>query len=181
MDKKKETNTEQKKQNQTAPTTQDADMVKHLQDELLHWKDLALRNAAEVENMRKRCAIDMQNTVRYANKDFAKDMLATMDNLENAIKHAKVEMGKSDKPCDPFFISFLQGVELTHKQLEESLSKHSVQKMNDMDTVFNPDKHQVIQQVEDPSKPAGTIIQELQTGYMIGDRVLREAMVIVSK
>ncbi|MBP5344458.1 MAG: nucleotide exchange factor GrpE [Alphaproteobacteria bacterium] len=180
MDKKKETKTKTKSETQT-PATQDADLVKHLQDEVAHWKDLALRNAAEVENIRKRCALDMQNTARYANKDFAKDILATMDNLESAIKHAKVEMGKSDKPCEPFFIGLLQGVELTHKQLEESLGKHAVRKMQDMNTVFNPDKHQVIQQVEDPSKTPGTIVEELQTGYMIGDRVLREAMVIVSK
>ena len=179
MDKKKDTKAKQP-ESQT-PATQDADMVKHLQEEVAHWKDLALRNAAEVENIRKRCALDMQNTARYANKDFAKDMLATMDNLENAIKHAKVEMGKSDKPCEPFFIGLLQGVELTHKQLQESLEKHAVRKMQDMNTVFDPDKHQVIQQIEDPSKPAGTIVEELQTGYTIGDRVLREAMVIVSK
>jgi len=179
MDKKKDTKTKQA--DTQTPATQDADMVKHLQEEVAHWKDLALRNAAEVENIRKRCALDMQNTARYANKDFAKDMLSTMDNLENAIKHAKVEMGKSDKPCEPFFIGLLQGVELTHKQLQESLEKHAVRKMQDMNTVFNPDKHQVIQQIEDPSKPAGTIVEELQTGYTIGDRVLREAMVIVSK
>jgi len=180
MDKKKETKNAKTNAEQT-PATQDADLVKHLQEDLAHWKDLALRNAAEVENIRKRCALDMQNTARYANKDFAKDMLATMDNLENAIKHAKVEMGKTDKPCEPFFLSLLQGVELTHKQLQESLEKHSVRKMQDMNTVFNPDKHQVVQQVEDPSKLPGTIIEELQTGYTIGDRVLREAMVIVSK
>jgi len=181
MDKKKEAKVNSKQPESQTPATQDTDMVKHLQEEVAHWKDLALRNAAEVENIRKRCALDMQNTARYANKDFAKDMLATMDNLENAIKHAKVEMGKSDKPCEPFFIGLLQGVELTHKQLEESLGKHAVHKMQDMNTVFNPDKHQVIQQVEDPSKPVGTIVEELQTGYTIGDRVLREAMVIVSK
>ena len=103
------------------------------------------------------------------------------DNLARAIHQAQVEMGKSDKPCEPFFIGLLQGVELTHKQLQESLEKHAVRKMQDMNTVFNPDKHQVIQQVEDPSKPAGTIVEELQKGYTIGDRVLREAMVIVSK
>ena len=179
MDKKKEHKTEEKKTQNVA--TQADDQVAHLQEEVLHWKDLALRNAAEVENMRKRCALDMQNTARYANKDFALDMLPVMDNLERALKTAKVEMGKSDKPCEPFFIGLLQGVELTHKQLEESLGKHSVHKMQDMNTVFDPDKHQVIQQVEDPSKAPGTIVEELQTGYMIGDRVLREAMVIVSK
>ncbi len=180
MDKKKEHKAEEKKEQNVA--TQADDQVAHLQEELLHWKDLALRNAAEVENMRKRCALDMQNTARYANKDFALDMLPVMDNLERALKTAKVEMGKSDKPCEPFFTSLLQGVEMVHKQLEDALGKNHVKKMQDEGHVFNPDKHQVIQQIEDPSKPAGTIIEELQTGYIIGDnRVLREAMVVVTK
>ena len=179
MDKKKEHKTEEKKQD---VATQSDDQVAHLQEELLHWKDLALRNAAEVENMRKRCALDMQNTARYANKDFALDMLPVMDNLERALKTAKVEMGKSEKPCEPFFTGLLQGVEMVHKQLEDALIKNHVKKMNDMGHVFDPDKHQVIQQVEDPSKPTGTIVEELQTGYMIGDnRVLRESMVVVTK
>ena len=113
MDKKKEHKPEEKKEQNVA--TQADDQVAHLQEELLHWKDLALRNAAEVENMRKRCTLDMQNTARYANKDFALDMLPVMDNLERALKTAKVEMGKSEKPCEPFFVSLLQGVEMVHK------------------------------------------------------------------
>ena len=180
MEKKKEHKTDEKKEQ--TPATQADDQVTHLQEELLHWKDLALRNAAEVENIRKRCALDMQNTARYANKDFALDMLPVMDNLERALKTAKVEMGKSNKPCEPFFTSLLQGVEMVHKQLEDALIKNHVKKMQDAGHVFDPDKHQVIQQVEDPSKPTGTIIEELQTGYTIGDnRVLREAMVVVTK
>lgn len=179
MDKKKE---QKNKENVKDVATQADDQVLHLQEEVLHWKDLALRNAAEVENMRKRCALDMQNTARYANKDFALDMLPVMDNLERALKSAKVEMGKSDKPCEPFFVGLLQGVEMVHKQLEDALQKNHVKKMQDSGHVFDPEKHQVIQQVEDPSKPNGTIVEELQTGYMIGEnRVLREAMVVVTK
>lgn len=179
MDKKKD---QKNKENVKEVATQADDQVLHLQEEVLHWKDLALRNAAEVENMRKRCALDMQNTARYANKDFALDMLPVMDNLERALKSAKVEMGKSDKPCEPFFVGLLQGVEMVHKQLEDALQKNHVKKMQDSGHVFDPEKHQVIQQVEDPSKPNGTIVEELQTGYMIGEnRVLREAMVVVTK
>ena len=145
--------------NAPAPVAQE--QVEALTKEVLHWKDLALRTAAEMENLRKRCQIDMQNTAKYANKDFAKDMLPVVDNLENALKHTRVEM--------------------THKQLLSALEKHKVTKMQDVGQIFNPDKHQVIQQVEDPSKPAGTIIEEMQTGYELDGRVLREAMVIVTK
>ncbi len=165
--------------NAPAPVAQE--QVEALTKEVLHWKDLALRTAAEMENLRKRCQIDMQNTAKYANKDFAKDMLPVVDNLENALKHTRVEMGKSTEALPPFLTSLYQGVEMTHKQLLSALEKHKVTKMQDVGQIFNPDKHQVIQQVEDPSKPAGTIIEEMQTGYELDGRVLREAMVIVTK
>ena len=166
--------------NQTpAPVAED--QIQKLAGEVLHWKDLALRSAAECENIKKRCALDMQNTARYATQDFAKDLLPVADNLARAVHQAQVEMGKSDKPCDPFFINLLQGVELTQKQLADAFAKNHIVQMDDLGKVFDPEKHRVIQQVEDPSKPAGTIIENLQTGYTIHDRVLREAMVIVTK
>ena len=174
----KPTETEEKT---ATPAPVPQEQVEALAKEVLHWKDLALRTAAEMENLRKRCQIDMQNTAKYANKDFAKDMLPVVDNLENALKHTRVEMGKATEALPPFLTSLYQGVEMTHKQLLNALEKHKVTKMQDIGQVFNPDKHQVIQQVEDPSKPNGTIIEEMQTGYELDGRVLREAMVIVSK
>ncbi len=179
MTKKEKPETEKEPTSAPAPVVED--QVQKLGQEVLHWKDLALRSAAECENIKKRCALDMQNTARYATKDFAKDLLPVADNLARAIHQAKVEMGKSDKPCDSFFINLLQGVELTQKQLTDALGKNHIVQMDDMGKVFDPEKHQVVQQVEDPSKPNGTIIENLQTGYMIHDRVLREAMVIVTK
>lgn len=164
-----------------APATVPQEQLEALAKEVLHWKDLALRTAAEMENLRKRCQIDIQNNTKYANKDFAKDMLPVVDNLENALKHTRVEMGKATEVLPPFLTSLYQGVEMTHKQLLSALEKHKVVKMQDVGQIFNPDKHQVIQQVEDPSKPAGTIIEEMQTGYELDGRVLREAMVIVTK
>ena len=76
---------------------------------------------------------------------------------------------------------FRKGVELTESELMKVLGKFGVTKMEAMGKVFNPSFHQVVQEVEDKTKPAGTIIAELQTGYMINDRLLREAMVVVSK
>ena len=178
---KKEKQEQPQEKHEQAPAPVAEDQVQKLAQEVLHWKDLALRTAAECENIKKRCALDMQNTARYATKDFAKDLLPVADNLARAIHQAQVEMGKSDKPCDPFFINLLQGVELTQKQLSDAFAKNHVVQMDDKGKVFDPEKHRVIQQVEDPSKPAGTIIENLQTGYMIHDRVLREAMVIVTK
>ena len=87
---------EQKKET-TPPAPVAEEQVEKLAAEVLHWKDLALRTAAEMENLRKRCALDMQNNTKYAIKDFAKDVLPVVDNLENAMKHARVEMGKSNQ------------------------------------------------------------------------------------
>jgi len=179
--KQPEIKTEANEEKATTPAPVPQEQVEALAKEILHWKDLALRTAAEMENLRKRCQIDMQNTARYANKDFAKDMLPVVDNLENALKHTRVEMGKATESLPPFLTGLYQGVEMTHKQLLSALEKHKVTKMQDVGQIFNPDKHQVIQQVEDPSKPAGTIIEEMQTGYELDGRVLREAMVIVTK
>lgn len=178
---KVESNEEKAEEKAATPAPVPQEQVEALAKEVLHWKDLALRTAAEMENLRKRCQIDMQNTAKYANKDFAKDMLPVVDNLENALKHTRVEMGKATESLPPFLTSLYQGVEMTHKQLLNALEKHKITKMQDVGQVFNPDKHQVIQQVEDPSKPAGTIIEEMQTGYELDGRVLREAMVIVTK
>ena len=182
MNKKETKQNEAKTEEKVAPPAPVAEeQVEALTKEVLHWKDLALRTAAEMENLRKRCQIDMQNTAKYANKDFAKDILPVVDNLENAMKHTRVEMGKSEQALPPFVSGLFQGIEMTHKLLLNALEKHNVRKMEGIGQVFNPDKHQVIQQVEDPSKPSGTIIEELQTGYELDGRVLREAMVIVSK
>lgn len=169
----------QENANPPAPVAEE--QVEALTKEVLHWKDMALRTAAEMENLRKRCQIDMQNTAKYANKDFAKDVLPVVDNLENAMKHTRVEMGKSDQALPPFVSGLFQGIEMTHKLLLNALEKHNVRKMEGLGHVFDPEKHQVIQQVEDPSKPNGTIIEQIQTGYEIDGRVLREAMVIVTK
>ena len=77
--------------------------------------------------------------------------------------------------------SLLKGVELTQNELMHVFSKFGIEKMQVMDSVFDPNFHRVVQEVEDKSKPAGTIIAELQTGYMINGRLLREAMVVVTK
>lgn len=149
------------------------------------WKDIALRSQAEMENLRKRTQIDIEKANRYANVSFARDLLPVADYLSGAIDCAQKEIEKSKEAgteCDVFLINLLKGVEMTQKQLHTVFAKHQIQKMETIGLVFDPNLHKVIQEVEDNTKEAGTIIQELQSGYTIsGDRVLREAMVIVSK
>lgn len=131
-----------------------------------------LRVLADSENIKKRCAAEIEKNNKYAVSSFAKDLLAVADNLQRALDAA--HDGQDNE-------ALLKGVELTQNELMHVFAKFGIEKMNVVDTVFNPNFHRVVQEVEDKSKPAGTVLAELQTGYMINGRLLREAMVVVSK
>lgn len=159
--------------------------MEQLTEEVTRWKDAAARAMAEMENLRKRTRIDIEKATRYANATFAKELLPVADCLERATECAHQELenekaaGKSD--CTAVE-NLLTGVDMTYKQLLDALGKQSIEKMDCLGKVFDPNLHKVIQEVDVPEKQSGTIIQILQPGYTIGgDRVLREAMVIVSK
>ena len=157
-----------------------------LVEEVQKWKDLALRSQAEMENLRKRTQIDVEKAHKYAIVSFAKELLNVADCLNGAVSHAEkgIETLKQsgNDECVAFLENLLKGVQMTEKQLMTAFEKNGVQKMQSLGVVFDPNLHKVIQEVEDDTKEVGTIVQELQTGYTIsGDRVLREAMVIVSK
>ena len=137
-------------------------------------KDDYLRAYAELENTKKRCAAEMEKNSKYAVSSFAKEILSVADNLHRALAAAE-ELSGSE--CE----QLKKGVELTESELSKVLAKFGVTRMEPMGKVFGPAFHQVVQEVEDKSKPAGTVVAELQTGYMINDRILREAMVIVSR
>lgn len=159
--------------------------LEKLTEEVAHWKDLAMRATAEMENVKKRTQIDIAKANRYATGTFAKDLLPVADSLNQAITFTQTEIAKEKEkgaPISPVLENLLKGVKMTANNLTNALKKQQIEKMESMGKVFDPNLHKVIQEVEDATKPAGTIIQELQTGYTIGgDRVLREAMVIVTK
>ncbi len=147
--------------------------VELLKVAIQNLKNDYLRALAEVENTKKRCALEIEKNNKYAISSFAKNLLSVADNLHRAIESAAT----NQENCK----DLLKGVELTENELMKVFNKHGISKMDIMGKTFNPNFHQVIQEVEDPEKPNGTIIAELQTGYMINDRILREAMVVVSK
>jgi len=138
-------------------------------------KEDYLRAFAEAENVKKRCQQEIEKNNKFAVANFAKNLLGVADNLQRAIDAAAAD--KDNPAC----AGLLKGVELTQNELIKVFDKFNVHKMEIMGTVFDPNFHQVIQEVPDSSKPAGTIIAEVQTGYMINDRILREAMVVVTK
>ncbi len=149
------------------------DNIESLRLENAHLKDEYLRALAESENTKKRCAQEIEKNNKYAISSFAKNLLTVADNLHRAIEAAN----QNAENCQ----DLLKGVEMTEAELMKVFNKHGITKMEVLDKHFDPNFHQVIQEVEDKSKPNGTVIAELQTGYMINDRILREAMVVVSK
>ena len=150
------------------------DLTERLSEENKRLKDEYLRAFAELENTKRRCRQEIEKNSKFAVADFAKNLLGVADNLQRAIDAASKEEGNS---CE----GLLKGVELTQNELTKVFAKFNIKKMDILDTIFDPNFHQVIQEVPDASKPNGTIVAEIQTGYMIGDRILREAMVVVTK
>ena len=135
-------------------------------------KEDVLRALAEAENVKKRCAAEIEKNNKYAVSQFAKDLLTVADNLERALDAA----GKNAESE-----GLVQGVKLTAEGLKHVFEKYGIMPMNVQGEIFDPNFHRVVQEVEDETKPVGTIVAELQKGYMIQGRLLREAMVVVAK
>ncbi len=170
-------NTEESKVEQTVEDGADVADIKDVEalvKENQRLKDEFLRVLAESENIKKRCASEIEKNSRYAISAFAKDLLSVADNLQRALSVS----GKNfPLECEPI----LKGVELTQNELNHVFSKFGIVAMADVGKIFDPNYHRVVQEVEDATKPSGMIISELQTGYLINGRILREAMVVVTK
>ena len=149
--------------------------IEQLQAENQKLLEDYLRAFAEAENTKRRCAQEIEKNNKYAISSFGKNLLSVADNLHRAIEAVAKDDNKEN--CE----ALLKGVELTEAELMKVFNKFGISRMDIMGKVFDPNFHQVIQEVEDASKPAGTVIAELQTGYMLNDRLLREAMVVVTK
>ena len=161
---------------ETAAETDEVEAdVEELQAQIVKLREDYLRAFADAENTKKRCAQEIEKNNKYAISSFAKNLLSVADNLHRAIEAVNKEDSKDG--CE----ALLKGVELTEAELMKVFNKFGITKMDILGTVFDPNFHQVIQEVEDASKPSGTVIAELQTGYMLNDRLLREAMVVVTK
>jgi molecular chaperone GrpE len=141
-------------------------------------KDRALRVAAEMENLRRRTARDVHDARAYAVANFARDMLSVSDNLRRALDAIPVEAKASG---DAGFKALIEGVELTERAMLSALERHGVKKLEPEGEKFDPNFHQAMFEVPNPEVPANTVVQVVQPGYSIGERVLRPAMVGVAK
>lgn len=137
-----------------------------------NWEKVLLAKA-DVENMRRRTQKDVEKAHRFSIEKFAKEMLPVVDSLELGLASAQTASADVN--------AIKEGIELTHKQLLDSLEKSGVKQVNPEGEIFNPELHQAISVVPSPDHESNTVIQVFQKGYTLNERLLRPAMVIVSQ
>lgn len=146
--------------------------------EAAEFKDRLLRALAEMENFRRRAEREVSDARTYGIAGFARDLLAVSDSLRSAIDTIGPDLRAS---AEPGLKAFIEGVELTERELLNVLGKNGIRKLDPVGQRFDPNLQQAMFEIEDASMPAGTVKQVIQDGYTIGERVLRPALVGVSK
>lgn len=144
--------------------------------EIAAMKDQALRALADVENVRKRGEREVADMSKYAVTGFARDLVSVLENLQRAVDSIPAEM----KESQPAVKNLAMGVEMTLKELLSAFNKHGIERVDPMGQKFDHNFHQAVAQVDAPDAEAGTVVQVLQAGYTIHDRLLRPAMVAVA-
>jgi molecular chaperone GrpE len=146
------------------------------ESELAAARDKLLRALADTENMRKRVQRERDDATKYAAAAFAKDMLDVADNLHRALSSAPPEEER-----DELMRNLLTGIAATAREMQAALERHGIKRIDPLGERFDHNYHQAMFESENTGHPAGTIIQVLQPGYVIHDRLLRPAMVAVAK
>ena len=145
-----------------------------LRGELADLQEKMIRLQADFDNFRRRALKERQEAHQYGHENLVKDLLASVDNLDRAIEHARKSDGGD-------FESMLQGVELVQRELLGALANHGVSEIEAGNVAFDPNVHEAMAQKEDDSVPANTVVEVFQKGYRLRDRLLRPARVVVSK
>jgi molecular chaperone GrpE len=149
-------------------------LVAELQAEKTELQDKYLRAVAESQNIRRRGQQDVEKERKFGIERFARDLLSVADNLGRALT-AVPEI------LDPAMKNVVVGVQATERELLSVLERHGITRIKAIGEPFNADFHQAMMEIEDPSVPAGTVVQEMIPGYLLAGRLLRAAMVAVSK
>lgn len=161
-----------------SPLEQALLQISDLQQQLAAMKDQGLRALAEAENTRKRAIKDREDASKYAVANFARDLLDYTDNFKRAIDSVPDELKSSG---DDRIKNMITGLEAMQRQLLQTFEKNGIKKLEPRDEPFNPHFHEVMFEVPGTGKPAGTIIQLVDAGYILHDRLLRPARVGVAK
>ncbi|PDH55280.1 MAG: nucleotide exchange factor GrpE [alpha proteobacterium MED-G10] len=168
----KENKTEEQKKDSV---DKNQEIVNDLKHKLKECEDKLLRSLAENDNLRKRHEKETEDNLKYATKNFAFSLLPVTDNFQRAIQSIPDDVSEKDKLLKNLVI----GIQAVEKELDDVFVKNGIKKFDSLDQKFNPEIHQAVSKVNN-DKPEGTIVEEFQRGYMIGDRLLRAAMVVVS-
>lgn len=158
------------------PKEQIIEKLNQATEEAKKYFDLYLRAQAEIENMKKRFQKEREEFIKFANESLIKDLLNVIDNLERAIAHAEEGKKTSDS-----FKALKEGVELTLKGLKDILKKAGLEEFESVGKKFDPNYHYAVDQRADSSVEPGTVVEELQKGYKLHGKLIRPALVVVSK
>ena len=153
------------------------DRIAELEAELAATNDRLLRLMAETENIRRRSQREREDTLRYAASGLAKDLLNVADNLHRALAAVPDDLRSGDEAAK----NFVLGVEMTEKDLLAGFEKHAIKQILPVGEKFDYEKHQAMFELENTGKPAGTVVEMMQPGYIMHERLLRPAMVGVAK
>jgi molecular chaperone GrpE len=159
-----------------SPEVAEHDRVAELERQLEEANSKALYAAAEIQNVRRRLETEKQQAANYATTQFARDMLAIKDHLERALGAVSDEL-RADKVAS----SFLAGMESTARELEAVFTRHGITRIGAVGEQLDPHRHQAMMEVPSDEAEPGTIVQEMQPGYMLKDRLLRPALVGVAR
>jgi molecular chaperone GrpE len=159
-------------------TASEASQIEALLAEVAALKDRSLRALAEAENMRKRAEREIEETRQFAIARFARDLLSVSDNLRRALAATPPEARSG---ADDSLRAVIEGVEATERELQAVLIRHGVKAIAAAGTKFDPNLHQAVAEVPGNGQPAGTVVNVIQDGYVIGERLLRAAMVTIAK
>ncbi|MBD22535.1 MAG: nucleotide exchange factor GrpE [Alphaproteobacteria bacterium] len=166
----KEANTSNEKKNDELEK-----IIVELKQKLKDVEDKLLRSLAENDNLRKRHEKETEDNLKYATKNFASSLLPVTDNFQRAMQSVQNEKIEENKVLKNLVI----GIQAIEKELGDALEKNGIKKFESLDQKFNPELHQAVSKIHS-EKPDGLVVEELQKGFMIGDRLLRAAMVVVS-
>ena len=160
-----------------AALSPDEDPVAVLEGEVASLKDQLLRAMAETENIRRRTQREREDTVKYAAVPVVRDLLGVADNLQRALESVSEELAAENEAVGNLRL----GVQMTQKELMSVFERHQIRPITPLGEKLDPHFHEAMFEIEDPEKPAGTVVQVIQAGYRLHDRLLRPARVGISK
>ncbi|MTI08492.1 nucleotide exchange factor GrpE, partial [Curvivirga aplysinae] len=165
-------------ENTTATEENGFEVIEKLQAENAELKDRLMRALAEIENIRRRTDKEKTDMAKYAVSPLAKELMPVADNLQRAMESLSDEAKES---ADEQIKTFITGVEMTEKMLQDAFGKNKIEYINPEGEKFDYKLHQAMTEVENSGQPAGTVVHVMQPGYVLNERLLRPAMVAVAK